>query len=353
MGFISHVYVATALLHAYVVTSFEHGCKLFDEMPNRNVITWNIMITGYSKSGNVEKARGVFDHMPIRDVSSWSAMIAAYMNDGDYDRGFALFREMMRNEGLKLDQMTVGSALSGCAQLGSVGLLTGKSVHGVTVKNGWELNVDIGTILVDMYAKCGFLKYAIMVFELMKERNVMAWTAIICGLAQHGFSKEALCLFEMMQENNVRPNEMTFTGILSACARTGLVEDGRRHFNMIEEYGLEPRIQHYGCMVDLFGKAGLLEEAYEVIKTMKFKPNVFIWSSFLAACKEHKQFEVADRVIEQVLRMVKPENDGGIYTLICDLYVLNEKWDDAESVRKLMLDNNVRKARGSSFIPVG
>ncbi|XP_031282694.1 pentatricopeptide repeat-containing protein At5g66520-like [Pistacia vera] len=353
LGFISHVYVATSLLHAYVVTSFGLGCKLFDEMPEKNVVTWNTMITGYSKSGNVDKARGVFDLMPLRAVSSWSAMIAAYMNDGDYDRGLALFREMMRNEGLKPDQVTVGSVLSGCAHLGSVGLLIGKSVHVVTVKNGWELNVDIGTILVDMYAKCGFLNYAIMVFELMKERNVMAWTALICGSAQHGFGKEALCLFEMMQKNGVRPNEMTFTGILSACAHTGLVEDGRKHFKIIEEYGLEPRIQHYGCMVDLFGKAGLLEEAYEVIRTMRFEPNVVIWGSFLAACKEHKKFDMAERVIEQVLRMVKPENDGGVFTLICDLYVLNEKWDDAERVRKLMLNKNVRKARGSSFTKVG
>ncbi|KAJ4824064.1 hypothetical protein Tsubulata_000908 [Turnera subulata] len=353
LGFNSHVYVATCLLNAYAVTSFEDASRLFDEMPQRNTITWNTMITGYSRSGDVDKACSLFDEMPERDVGSWSAVITAYVNNGRWDNGLSMFREMMARGEQKPDQVTVGSVLSGCAHMGSAGLLAGKSVHGFVVKNGWEVNVEIGTVLVDMYAKCGFLKNACRLFDLMPERNVMTWTALICGAAQHGYSQEALTFFNLMQEFGVKPNETTFTGVLNACAHTGLVDDGREFFRMIDGCGLEPRIQHYGCMVDLYGKAGLLEEAYAVIRGMKFEPNVVIWGSFLSACKEHKQFEMAERVVEHVLREVRPENDGGVYSLISDLYVLNEKWDDAERIRKLMVSKNVRKARGSSFIRTG
>ncbi|XP_024200021.1 pentatricopeptide repeat-containing protein At2g01510, mitochondrial [Rosa chinensis] len=200
-----------------------------------------------------------------------------------------------------------------------------------------------GTLLFSLGAE--------QVFELMQEKNVMAWTALICGSAQHGYSKEALCLFEMMQNSGVRPNELTFTGVLSACVNTRLVEEGRTYFNLIEESGLELRIQHYGCMVDLYGKAGLLEEAYDFIKNMRLEPNIAVWGAFLSACKEHKQFEMAERVVEEVMKMVKPENDSG-YSLIADLYVLGGKWDDAERVRKLMVNHKVRKVRGSSFVQV-
>ncbi|XP_021901536.1 pentatricopeptide repeat-containing protein At5g66520-like [Carica papaya] len=353
LGHSFHVYVATSLLNAYAVSSLEDAHQLFDEMPHRNTVTWNTMITAYSRHGDVNKARCVFEGMPSRDIASWSAMVAAYVNNGKQDQGLAVFREMVSNEGLKPDQLTLGSVLSGCAHLGSIGLLVGKSVHGFMVKNGWELNVEIGTVLVDMYAKCGFLKYACRVFELMPEKNVMTWTALICGSAQHGYSQEALSFFEMMQKMEIHPNEMTFTGVLNACAHTGLVKEGRNYFRMIEEHGLEPRIQHYGCMVDLFGKAGLLEEAYTVLKTMRLEPNIVIWGSFLSACKEHRNFEMAEKVIEQVLREVKPEFDGGVFSLISDLYVLNEKWDDAERVRKLMVNQHVRKSRGSSFVRSG
>ncbi|XP_037495160.1 pentatricopeptide repeat-containing protein At5g66520-like [Jatropha curcas] len=352
LGFITHVYVATSLLNAYVVTSFSNACQLFDELPERNTVTWSTMITGYSRSGNINQARAFFDEMPLRDVSCWSAMISAYINHGCSNKGLLLFREMMARGETKPDQVAIGTVLSCCVNMGSLGLLIGKSLHGFTVTNGWELNVEIGTILVDLYAKYGFLKNALQVFDFMQERNVKTWTALICGAAQHGFSQEALSLFKMMQEAGIRPNELTFTGILNACVHSGLVEEGGKYFRMIEEYGLEVKIQHYGCMVDLFGKAGLLEEAFEVIKTMKFEANIVIWGSFLSACKEHKQFDLAERTIDRVLRIIKPEN-GGIYTLICTLYALNGKWDDAERVRKLMLDQNVRKARGSSFIRKG
>lgn len=353
LGFNSHVYVATSLLNAYIVVSFSDACLLFDEMPERNVVSWNTMITGYSRLGELQKARSVFEEMPRRDMASWSAMITAYTNHASYEQGLSLFRRMVVDEGVKPDQVTACSVLSGCAHLGSLGLLAGKSFHGYIVKNEWELSVELGTALVNMYAKCGTLKFASQVFALMRERNVMSWTSLICGLAQHGYSKEALDIFEKMQIEGVRPNELTFTGVLNACAHTGLVTEGRKYFKMIEMYGLEARIQHYGCMVDLLGKAGRVEEAYEIINTMKLEPNIVVWGSFLSACKDHGKFEMAERVIEHVLKMVKPENNGGVYSVISDLYVLGGKWEEAERLRKLMIDENVRKARGSSFVRSG
>ncbi|PHU14776.1 hypothetical protein BC332_15981 [Capsicum chinense] len=350
LGFNNHVYVATSLLNAYVGSSFEYACKVFDEMPVRSNVTWNTMITCFSRSGDVERAREMFDEMPERDLASWSAMIAGYMNNGHWKEGVRLFREMVMSEQLMPDQVTIGPILAGCSGMGSTGLVLGKSVHGFAVKNKWELNVELGTCLVDMYAKCGFLNFASLVFDMMKDRNVVTWTALICGAAKHGFGTEALEIFRKMRQGGVVPNEFTFTGVLSACVQVGLVDEGRGYFKMIKECGLRPTIQHYGCMVDLFGKAGLLGEAYEVINTMPRQPNVVIWGSFLSSCKLHKQFEMAERVIERVMNMVRPENDGGVYSLISDLYVLDDKWEDAERVRQLMLHHNVRKARGSSFI---
>ncbi|KAI3455770.1 hypothetical protein Pfo_012433 [Paulownia fortunei] len=358
LGFSTHVYVATSLLSAYALRVFRDASILFDEMPARNTVTWNIMITGYSRQGDTESARIVFDTMPLRDIASWSAMIAAYMDKSLWDHGLALFREMLlsrnvNDECLKPDQLTLGSILSGCGRIGSVGLVLGKSIHGFAIKNEWELDVEFGTCLVHMYAKFGLLKNASLIFNMIKGTNVVAWTALICGAAQHGYGQEALLIFEKMREAGVKPNELTFTGILTACVQVGLVDEGRRYFKMLEQCGLRPRIQHYGCMVDLFGKTGLLGEAYEVINTMPFEANVVIWGSFLSSCKLHRQFQMADKVIDKVMRMVRPENDGGVYSLISDLYVLNGKWSEAERLRKLMLCQNVRKVRGSSFIRSG
>ena len=352
-GFSSDVYVATALLNAYVSSSFSDACHLFDEMPVRNTVTWNTMITGYSRVGDVEKARDVFETMQVRNLASWSAMIAGYMSCGRWSKGLMLFRKMVAKGRLMPDQYMLCSSIMACGHMGSIGLLLGKSLNGFAVKNGWILSVELGTVLVDMYAKCGRWKDAYVIFEMMRDRNVISWTALICGAARHGYGDKALSIFNEMIRTEVKPNELTFTGILSACAQAGLVEEGWNYFRMISECGLKPRIQHYGCMVDLLGKAGKVGEAFEIIETMPFEPNVLVWSSFLSSCKLHKQFEMAERVVDRILRSVHPDNHGGVYTLICDLYDLNGKWNEAERVRKLMVDHNVKKPRGSSFISSG
>lgn len=314
------------------------------------------MITAYSGQGNITIARTVFDKMPLRNLASWSAMIAAYMDNALWDHGLALLRDMVLSttnvsyECLKPDQLTLCPILAGCGRMGSVGLVFGKSIHGFVIKNHWEMNVELGTCLVDMYAKSGLIKTASLIFSMMKVSNVVAWTALICGAAQHGYGQEAIQIFEKMREAGVEPNELTFTGILTACVKAGLVGEGRRYFRMIEECGLRPRIQHYGCMVDLFGKTGLLREAYKVINTMPFEANVVIWCSFLSSCKLHRQFQMADKVIDEVMRIVSPENDGGVYALISDLYASSGRWSEAEGFRKLMFNWNVKKSRGSSFV---
>ncbi|XP_057792500.1 pentatricopeptide repeat-containing protein At5g66520-like [Salvia miltiorrhiza] len=346
LGFATHLYVATCLLSVYSPTIFRDARLLFDEMPTRSAVTWNIMITGYSKQGDVSAARLMFDTMPHRVSSSWSAMIAAYIDNSLWHHGISLFRLMMTgSRSLRPDQLTLGPILAGCGRLSSVGLALGKSMHAFAVKNKWELNVELGSCLVDMYAKCGVLENARLVFDTMKQRNVVAWTALIHGAAQHGQGREALRVFEKMREAGVKPNDVTFTGVLAACVQAGLVEEGRGYFATIGR----PRIQHYGCMVDLYGKAGLVREAYRVIETMPYEANAVVWGSFLSACKLHKQLDMVDEAIDEVKRVMSPDNDGGLYSLISQLYLLCGRASEAQAIRDL----NVRKIRASTFITTG
>ncbi|KAF5939653.1 hypothetical protein HYC85_023912 [Camellia sinensis] len=175
LDFNSHIYVTTSLFNAYVVASFPDACDLFDEMLERNMVTWNTMITGYSKSGDIEKAWGVFDRMPLKDVPSWSAMIACYVNNGHKGNELALFLEILVVEQLKPDQVTLGSILVGIAAW---------EINSRTYCEEW-LGIECGTwhSFVDMYAKCVFLKNASRVFDMMPDRNVQSWTVLICGFA--------------------------------------------------------------------------------------------------------------------------------------------------------------------------
>ncbi|XP_011626696.1 pentatricopeptide repeat-containing protein At3g62890-like [Amborella trichopoda] len=351
LGLHTHVYVATCLLHLYGASNlFQEALRLFDELPHKNTVTWNTMISACAKSHAPHQARALFDLMPHKNLVSWSAVISAYTQSGHPKQAVRLFREMQLS-GLKPDEVSMVNVLTACTHLGALAL--GRWVHALSRRIGFDPPiVALGTALVDMYAKCGCLSSALQVFERMPRRNVLTWSAMICGQAMHGLGKEALDLFEKMKAMTcLIPNEITFTGVLSACSHAGLVNEGLSHFrSMEEEYCLKPWIQHYGCMVDLLGRAGLLEEAYELVKTMRISPNVIVWGALLAACKTHRNVKLGERVIDHILES-KPSHEA-MYPLISNIYASAGKWEEAKRVRDLMADGNIKKMPGCSLLEV-
>ncbi|KAL5149990.1 Pentatricopeptide repeat-containing protein, mitochondrial [Glycine soja] len=161
-------------------------------------------------------------------------------------------KEIVFGCGFGLNSVTLCSVLSACSQSGDVSV--GRWVHCYAVKAvGWDLGVMMGTCLADMYAKCGGISSALMVFRHMLRRNVVAWNAMLGGLAMHGMGKVLVEMFGSMVEE-VKPDAVTFMALLSSCSHSGLVEQGLQYFHDLESvYGVRPEIEHYACMVDLLG----------------------------------------------------------------------------------------------------
>lgn len=185
------------------------------------------LVSFYAKCGQLSVARKVFDGMPERTVVAWNSMISGYEQYGYADEAVGLFCRM-RDLGVQFDSATFVSVLSACSQLGAIDL--GCWVHEYIGNNMLNLNVILGTALINMYAKCGNVSKAREVFDSMKEHNVASWTAIISGYGMHGYGKEAMELFNLMKSRGPPPNSVTFIAVLSACAHAGLVEEGRVAF---------------------------------------------------------------------------------------------------------------------------
>uniref|UniRef100_J3L4Y0 PROP1-like PPR domain-containing protein n=2 Tax=Oryza brachyantha TaxID=4533 RepID=J3L4Y0_ORYBR len=318
-----------------------------------NLVVVNVMLWSLCRSSDLASARAFFDSIPNKDAASWSTMLACYFSHNHLADGLAFFRTMTITTQVVADHVMLVTVLTGCASAGLLPVYC-RAIHGYIVRHEFNFNMHLGTSLIDCYAKTGCLDYASRLFWRVPSRNVTHWTAMICGAAVHLGGELAIQLFEEMSLSGVQPNEMTFTAVLSACRQAGLVDQGKLFFKlMVDKYGLEPTIHHYGCIVDLYAKAGKLEEAYEVIKTMRMEPNIIIWTSLLAACKKFKNFDIAVEGMEKALTMEIPEENGGLYALISDLYAMGGRWEDVIRVRNLMAERNVRKSRGSSTIRVG
>lgn len=338
------------IVHLYAACGEMSDARLmFDKMPQRDVVTWNIMISQLIKAGDVHGAYGLFSLMPRRNVRSWTSMISGFVHCGKSEEALGLFLEMEREDGLRPNEVTVVAVLAACADLGD--LEFGRRVHRFANERGFQGNVHVCNTLIDMYVKCGCLEEGYRVFNAMKERTVVSWSSMIAGFAMHGHGDKALELYGEMIRLGIKPNHVTFVGLLHACSHMGLVDKGREYFTiMTRDYGIVPRIEHYGCLVDLLSRAGLLEEAREVVVNMPMSPNGVIWGALLGGCRLHKNTELAEEAMRHISEL-DPLNDG-YYVVLSNAYAEAGKWEEVTRIRKLMKDRGVKKTPGCSSITI-
>ncbi|KAK6116582.1 hypothetical protein DH2020_049688 [Rehmannia glutinosa] len=359
LGYGGNTVVQTAILDAYSRYGVEVGLarKVFDEMSDRNVVSWTAMISGYARAGQVGNAVLLFEEMPegIRDTPFWNCIIAGCVQNGLFSEAIEFFRRMVFEDGvLGRNRPNQGTVVCALSALGHGGMLqVGKCIHGYIYRTGLSLDLSVLNGLIDMYGKCGSLEKSRIVFDKSAEINLTSWNCLINCYALHGRCHEAINIFEdmLLHENEVMPDGVTFVGLLNACTHGGLVMEGRHYYNMmIKKYKIEPQIEHYGCLIDLLGRSGRFEEAMEVVNGMKIPPDEIVWGSLLNGCKIHRRLDLAEFAVQKLIE-INPDN-GGYSAMLANLYGEMGKWDDARKVRKTLSEGNVCKAAGCSWIEV-
>ncbi|XP_004232191.1 pentatricopeptide repeat-containing protein At3g29230 [Solanum lycopersicum] len=320
--------------------------ELFKTMPQRDVVSWSTMVSGYCKAGDLEMARMLFDKMPSKNLVSWTIMISGYAEKGLINEAILLFMQM-EETGLRLDVAAFVSILAACAESGMLSL--GKKVHDSVERSMYKCNTLVCNALIDMYAKCGCLHKAYKVFNGLKKRDLVSWNAMIHGLAMHGRGKKALELFIRMKQEGFVPDKVTLVGILCACNHTGLVDEGILFFySMEKDYGVKPEVEHYGCLIDLLGRGGYVREAFELARKMPLEPNIKIWGSLLGACRMHKDVELADDV-RSLLVKLEPKNAGKLSAL-SNIYASAGDWDNVANIRLMMKNIGRPNQSGGSLL---
>ena len=353
-GYESDVRVGSALIHMYAKCgSIEDAAVVFDSMKTRNIITWNVMIgayagsgrgveaydlylkmteegfqpnaatyvsllnecasTGalewvkevhshileagyesdvrvgsalihmYAKCGSIENAAVVFDSMQGKDVITWTVMIGAYAGSGRGVEAYDLYLKM-KEEGFQPNAVTYVSLLNECASTGALEWV--KEVHSHILEAGYELNVRVGSALIHMYAKCGSIENAAVVFDSMQEKDVISWTVMIGAYAGSGRGVEAYDLYLKMKEEGFQPDSVTYVSLLNDCGSAGALEwvkDVHRH---ILEGGHESDVRVGSALVHMYAKSGSIEDAQLVFERME-ECNVMTWNIMIGGLGQH------------------------------------------------------------------
>ncbi|KAH7437743.1 hypothetical protein KP509_05G086700 [Ceratopteris richardii] len=247
-----------------------------------DAIVGSALIDMYACCGQLVDAQEVFAHLQIKN-DAWSAIISGYEKHGQNEKALACFEDMLA-QGVSLDNVTFASILRICGSVGAV--VKGQEAHMMVTRAGREDDPLIATMLIDMYSRCGCLTDAYDLFEVLIDKDIVAWSALIAGFARYGECQKVIYLVGKMESSSLLLDAVALLSILTACSHVGLIDLGQSYFQANAESSVfSVREEHYNCMIDLLSRAGHLEMALLMILEMPWEPDTLTWSIIVGACR--------------------------------------------------------------------
>ncbi|KAH9611956.1 hypothetical protein KSS87_007879 [Heliosperma pusillum] len=241
------------------------------------------LIILYCKCGCLVSARYVFDEMPERNVVSWTAMISGYSQRGFSLEGLNLFVQMLRS-GEEPNEFTFATILPSC--IGDFGLKCGRQIHSLIIKSNYNSHIFVGSSLLDMYAKGGKIFEAQTIFDGLTERDVVSCTAMISGYAQLGFDEEAVNLYRKLLREGMTSNYVTYSSLLTSLSGLAALGLGKQVHNHIIRRQVPSYVVLQNSMIDMYAKCGNLIYARRVFDSIPER-TVISWNAMLVGYSKH------------------------------------------------------------------
>ncbi|XP_058083482.1 pentatricopeptide repeat-containing protein At2g02980, chloroplastic-like [Magnolia sinica] len=246
-------------------TTMDYARHLFDQIPQPDVVLFNSLARGYSRT-----------HTPIRAVSLFANMLSSGIFPDDY---------------------TFPSLLKACAT--AKALEEGKQIHCLAAKLGLHRNIYVHPTLVNMYAECGDVQAARQLFDQMDQPCVVSYNAMIMAYARSSLPNEALALFRELQASDLKPTDVTMLSVLSSCALLGALELGKWMHEYIKKHGFDVYVKVNTALIDMYSKCGSLEDAVCVFEKMGCR-DTQAWSAMIVAYAIHGHGNRAISLFEEM-----------------------------------------------------
>ncbi|KAI3782409.1 hypothetical protein L2E82_12454 [Cichorium intybus] len=329
------------LLHAQLITS---------AYPSSTYLT-NHLLSMYARCGQLGYAYKLFDEMPQRNLVSWTAMISGFSQNSEFSESIATFCEMCAS-GESPNQFAFSSVIQACSSLKSVQV--GKQIHCLALKVGFSYELFVGSNLADMYSKCGSIFEACMVFEEMPSKDEVSWNSMIHGYVKNGYNQEALVAFKKMLTEDITIDQHLLCSTLCACGPFKAYNLGKSLHSFIIKLGFEQHISVINALTDMYCKLGdmdsgsrflkinpkgtniisytslidgyvesdQIEKAFSIfieLKRQRIEPNEFTFSSLIKACANHATLEQGAQLHALVIKH-NLDQDPFVSSIIVDMY---------------------------------
>ncbi|XP_021835182.2 pentatricopeptide repeat-containing protein At5g19020, mitochondrial isoform X2 [Spinacia oleracea] len=362
------VLVSTNLLHLYCLkSSLDDARRLFNEMPEKNIVSWNVMLNGFSKARYVDLARDLFEKIPEKDVVSWGTIVDAYVQVDRLVEALTLYRTML-STGLRPNDVMMVDLISGCGRV--MAISEGQQLHATIVKTGFNCYDFIQSTVIHLYSSCGKINLACLqfevackshlaswnalisgftrngmiekareVFEKMPERDIFSWSSMISGYSQDGQANMALELFQGMVETGVQPNEITMVSVLSSIATLGALKEAKWAHEFIRSNSIPLNDNLIAALIDVYAKCGSISNALDFFNPLRLKvTSVSPWNAIICGLAMHGHATLSLRMFEDLEKTsIQPNSITfiGVLTACCHAGLVEAGEKYFESMKKV------------------
>ncbi|KAG9456137.1 hypothetical protein H6P81_000645 [Aristolochia fimbriata] len=296
----------TSILTAHVHNgSFESAIKLFKMTicsgARPNQFTFSVAIHASTNMGVLEvglQIHGLLVRFGLErdefagsslvdiDVVSWNIMISGFSQAGDLGEVVRLF-SAMRLEGMTPNEFTCASLLKGCYIVQEI-----EQIHGFTLKSAFEFDVVVGSALIDAYLKCHNIDSGRKIFNSMPEKDGFVWCAAISGHVRNGEGKEALNLFKNMCRQQIRADQHALSIALKACSEIQDLETGSQLHALVLKFGYLTDCLVASVLLDLYSDFGWLIDAERIFRKINDR-DIVAWNSLIAGYAQTEEYAPA------------------------------------------------------------
>lgn len=313
-------------IHGYVIRS---GFRAINSVQNS-------LLNFYTEFG-MELARELFDEMRDRDVISWSVMIGGFVASEEETLALELFREMISDWAIRADEQIVVSVLKGCSRLRDIKM--GTLVHGFVTTRGLGHDLFVDNSLIDMYSKCNDVDSALRAFTEMPIKNIVSWNSLLSGLVHNGNHAEALLLFDSMVNAGAEADEVTLVNLLQVCKHFGDPYQCKSIHSRIFRQGYEWNELVINSLIDAYARCDLITLAWRQFSNMEIRDEV-TWSTMIAAFNNQGMPDEAIAVFQEMCRTSVKPNSITMLNLLeaCSLSadLRRSMWAHAIAIRRYM-----------------
>ncbi|MCO5589050.1 hypothetical protein L7F22_043015 [Adiantum nelumboides] len=272
----------------------------------------NTLLCMYGKCGTIVEAEEAFEALSQRDIVSWNVMLTSYVEQNMEEKALMLYAQMAKQD-ILLDHVTFS-----CSVLGSLDICN--KLHFDVVVCGQDQISSVTSTLLQAYASCASMTDALAVWNNLSFTNIFSWTACISGYAGEGSAVMSLHMFLYLMLEGNKLDGVSVTSALSACTRGGLVAEGLELFeSMHGELSVIRDEKHLNSLIDLFARAGDLRKVENILQRSSNNAGLTSWLHVLAACRVHGDLKLAEHAFDYAV--YKQPEDSIAYVLMSAVYV--------------------------------